>query len=666
MQVSVLGPLEVRDDHGRPLEVGGSRLRALLVRLALEPGRVVTVDALIDSLWGQAPPSGAVNALQSLVSRLRRVFADGKEPGSAGVVESRSIGYRLCVEPNQVDAHRFERLAATGRRALAAGRAVEASTLLREAESLWRGPALADLADAPFAPVAATRLDELRLAATEDRVDADLTLARHADVLAELEPLAAAHPLRERLQGQLIRSLYASGRQSDASRVLPATELAGRLPLSGSDGSDPAAGPDGLWLVELAGVTNSHDVVQAVLSAVGVREAALPERTPMEPPPPRRDAMTMLVEALAHRRALLLLDNCEHVVDAAARLADSVLAACPSLRILATSREPLAVAGEVLYTIPPLAWPPVVEPPVLSTAGVVGPPARSSAAGTVHGQQSARPAPSDILTYPAVRLFADRAAAVDPDFDVLAGNGSAVVEICRRLDGMPLAIELAAVKVRALSVTQIAARLDDRFRLLTGGSRTALARHQTLRAVIEWSWELLDEPERILARRLAVFPGGVTVEAAEQICADGGAGPVPLPAYDVLGTLGALVDKSLLETVVDDGTGDGVRYRMLETVRAYAAERLDEAGETDRLHAAHAGYFTVLAETAEPLLRSASQLEWMARLRAEQGNLLAALRWAIDSRNADIGVRLCAAILWFWFIHGNRTESIALVDEVLL
>ncbi|SFH53255.1 Predicted ATPase [Actinopolymorpha cephalotaxi] len=771
----MLGPLELRDDDGRPVEIGGSRLRALLIRLALHPGAIVTVEALIDGLWGEEPPSGALNALQSLVSRLRRALPSGG-PGAA-LIQSHPAGYRLAVAPDHVDAHRFERLAARGRAALAAGEYAEAAAVLRTAEDLWRGPALADAVDAPFAEAAAARLAALRLSATEDRLEADLACGRHADALAELERLAAAHPLRERLQGQAMRALYAVGRQADALAtyervrgaladelgVDPGAELADLhlavlrqdpklLPAIGSNGSaraqepasDPDAGAEDLshdvgergeqsrtnlrvpltsfvgrdaelrslgkllteerlvtvvgsggagktrlalelaarttprpaeetWFVELAAIAEPGEVPQAVLSTLGVRDLALLASSQLTGAQletvPVRDPVTVLVEAFRAKQILLILDNCEHLVDAAAALTDRLLGACPGLRVLATSREQLGVPGERLYPIPPLGLPP--EPELAET----------NPDGPAHGL--GHPVSSDLATsdqvaaalaYPAVRLFADRAVAVRPEFEVTPDTLGSVVEICRRLDGIPLAIELAAARLRSLSVGQIAARLDDRFRLLTAGRRTVLARHQTLRAVVEWSWDLLDEPERILLRRLAVFHGGATLEFAELICADdvdcAGDSDAPaaaggdLPRDAVLDVLAALVDKSLVDAVLDrprggfgdTGTGE-VRYRLLETVRAYGLERLTEAGESQAMHAAHAQCFARLVEEGVPYLRGGLQVEWMARLRAEHDNVLAAMRTAVDSGNADLAVRLVAGFSWFWFLEGHRAAA---------
>ncbi|GAA5026212.1 BTAD domain-containing putative transcriptional regulator [Actinopolymorpha pittospori] len=715
MRVRVLGPLELRDEQGRSVEVGGSRLRALLIRLALQAHAVVTVEALIDGLWGDEAPSGAVNALQSLVSRLRRAL-----PSDGSVqVQSHPSGYRLLVDPDQVDVHRFERLAADGRATLAAGRPEEASAVLHEAEALWRGPALADATDAPFAEAAGVRLDGLRLAATEDRLEADLACGRQAEVLPVLERLAAAHPLRERLQGQLMRALYAAGRQADAlvayERVRtaladqlgvdPGTELAEvhlallrqdpdlrpavlaaasqeprsnlRTPLTSFVGREAelrslgkilaeerlvtVVGPGGAgktrlaselaggsesrrthetWFVELAAIADPAQVPQAVLSAVGVRDVALLETNQLESPS-LRDPITRLVETFGSRKTLLILDNCEHLVAAAADLADQLLGACPELRVLATSRELLGVPGERLYPIPPLGLPP-------------DPSGEGEPAPDPHvGAPASGPTcfdPSAALAYPAVRLFADRAVAVRPDFKVSAENVDAVVEICRRLDGLPLAIELAAARLRSLSVTQIADRLDDRFRLLTAGRRTVLPRHQTLRAVVEWSWDLLEEPERVLLRRLSVFHGGATLELAEEICSDD-----QLPREGVLDVLAALVDKSLVEAVVDDA-GEA-RYRLLETVRAYGQERIAEAGERVAVMTAHARCFTRYAETASVQLRGPNQLVWLARLRAEHQNVVAAIRTSVEIQSADLAVRLVAAFSWFWFLQGHRSES---------
>ncbi|MBB5135085.1 putative ATPase/DNA-binding SARP family transcriptional activator [Thermocatellispora tengchongensis] len=699
MRFGVLGTTEALLDDGRRLPVGGPGVRALLAMLLLGAGRVVTAEHLIDGLYGADPPAGATNALQSHVSRLRQVLKAGPV-----AVEYHAAGYRLAVDPGDVDAHRFERLAERGRAARAAGEHAEAAALLREALALWRGPALADVRDAPFAAAQAVRLEELRLAALEDRAEADLALRgvpgseRHGALVAELRDLVAAHPLRERLRGQLMRALHAEGRRAealevfeDARRLLadelgadPSAELAAvHLAILRADGgpvtspgASPGAeeagrrrglpeqltsfvgradelervgkllaearlvtltGPGGagksrlaieaaarargeVYFAALATLAEGREVPQAVLAALGLRERGI--QWPAGEQPPAQDVTERLVAALADREALLVLDNCEHVVDAAARLADRLLGACPGLRVLATSREALGITGESLCPVPPLPLP----------APGAGP---AEAAGS-----------------PAVRLFADRAAAVSPGFRVDAATVADVVRVCRTLDGLPLAIELAAARLRALRLADVADRLDDRFRLLSRGSRTAQPRHQTLRAVVAWSWDLLDPAERVMAGRLTVFPGGATLEAVARVCG--------LPAYEAEELLTGLVEKSLVEAA------EG-RYRMLETIRAFCAERLGESGEGEeaRLRRAHAAYYLELAETAAPRLHTGEQLTWLARLTAERDNLFAALRWAVAERATEIGLRLVVNLSAYWWLRGMRGEAAPLAAALL-
>jgi len=414
-----------------------------------------------------------------------------------------------------------------------------------------------------------------------------------------------------------------------AGKTRLAIELA--VLLSGESAAAGASGaPDGcpVTMVELTRVTDPGDVPYAVLHALGIRHSPVLGHAGGGQIAATADPMQRLMAALAERRDLLILDNCEHVVAAAAALADEVLAGCPGVRVLVTSREPLRITGEALWPVPPL---PV--PPAPGDGGS-----------------------SQIAGYAAVRLLADRATAVRPDFRVDEAAAGDVARICRALDGMPLAIELAAARLRTLSAAQLAERLDTRFELLTGGSRTAVPRHQTLRAVVDWSWELLSEPEQVLARRLATFPGGATLTAAEQVCQD-----AALPAEAVLPAVFGLVEKSFL-TVDENGEP---RYRMLETLRAYCAERLAEAGEEDQARRAFATHFLQLAETADPMLRGSQQHIWMRRLAAEQDNIHAALRWAIDRRDAALALRFGQALGWFWLLRGQRRESGALAREIL-
>ncbi|SHM96448.1 BTAD domain-containing putative transcriptional regulator [Cryptosporangium aurantiacum] len=710
MEIGLLGAVEIRAD-GAPVPIGGQRLRAVLARLALDAGRLVTADALVDAIWGDDPPGGAVNALQSLVSRLRRALPDG-------AVESVPAGYRLAIDADAVDALHFEKLATAGRRALESGNTAGAATTLREALALWRGPALADVGDAPFRPAAVTRLEHGRLGALEDRIHADLALGRHTDVIPELEALTAEHPLRERPHAQLVLALGGASRQADAlavydrirrrladelgvdpgpvlaaahatvlgapttraatlapgppvaaerapradgrirgnlrpqlnsfvgrrTELTAVTELltaerlvtligpggAGKTRLAEETGARLAdRSPGGVWMVALAPVGDGSELPQTVLTSLGRRQVGLLDRSrPGIDPPVPPDVYGILTNALSAGPTLLLLDNCEHLVEPVAELAHTLLLDCPELRILATSREPLGVPGERLHPVPSLDAPPP---------------------GSLTPAQAAR--------YPAVQLLVDRAAAVRPGFALNPGNVAAVVEICRRLDGMPLALELAAARLRSLSPEQLADRLGDRFRLLTGGSRTALPRHQTLRAVVAWSWELLSVPEQVLWRRLSQSPAGATLEAAEQVCADD-----ELPAAHVLETLASLVDKSLVELVADV---DPPRYRMLETVRAFGAERLEDAGETARIRDAQLAYYLDLVESVEPRLRGPEQAIWTARLGLEYENITASLRWAVDQRLAEPAVRMVSALTWYLAVRGAHEEASRWSNAVL-
>ncbi|WP_093172785.1 BTAD domain-containing putative transcriptional regulator [Sinosporangium album] len=689
MRFGILGSTEVRRAEGRPVQVAGTRLRGLLVMLLLDAGRVVPVDRLIDGLYGEAPPVRAANALQSQVSRLRALL------GGDCAIERTPAGYRLEAGLDDVDVHRFARLVGEGRRALADGDPRRAATALGEALELWRGPALADVLEVPFAEPHARRLSELALAAREDRVEAELRAAelggaptgaagsgrmagQGSALVDEIRAVLAEHPLRERLWGQLMRALALTGRVAealaayeDARTVLaeklgasPSPDLAAvhmaLLRGQGPQRAAPAAasgvraqltsfigrhdeiararwllkerrlvtmiGPGGagktrlatevatvldgpqVCFVEFAPLSSGVDVPQAVLAAIGDDRATLPLG---------RDSVDRVLDMLRHRSAVLILDNCEHVVHEAAHLADAVLAACPSVTILATSREQLGITGEVLLPVHPLAMPP---------EGV----------------------PLDQATdYDAVRLFADRAAAVRPGFTLDLGNLHHVVSICRTLDGLPLAIELAAARTRSMPVATVADKLNDRFRLLTGGSRTALPRHRTLHAVVAWSWDLLDERERSLARRLSVFASGATLEQAERVC--GG---------DIVDTLAALVDKSLV------GEVDG-RYRMLETIRVFCAGRPVEAGEEAEFRHAHAQCFLDLVEKAEPHLRGLDQVTWIQRLIEAHEDIHAALRWAIESGDVETALRLVAGLAWYWWLRGLRQQGRETTPRVL-
>ncbi len=639
MHIGLLGELEVFDDVGNEIVVAGAKLRALLAVLALHPGRTVSVEHLVDALWGEEPPAAVRNGLQGLVSKLRRVL------GSADVVAMRGDGYVLDLPADAIDVGRFEHCVADGRATAAAGDLPGAVSLFSRADALWRGDALADFAYDDFAAAAITRLSDDRLAAIEERIELELQLGLHQRVVGELEVLVAAHPLQEVLRGQLMLALYRAGRQADAlhafqdGRRLLGEELglepgpalrrlesailthdptldhetspaqtpaamnpgipAALTPLVGRDselrdlrqlfaeqrlltlvgpggvgktrlaielgrsGAEGSAG--GGYLVELAPVGDPAGVPAAIAAALGV-------------PDPAR-----LAESIGERQVVVVLDNCEHVIGAAAEAAEGLLRQCPGLRLLATSREGLRIGGETIWPVPPLA------------------------------------------TEDAVQLFVTRAeasgAVIEPQSE------DRIADICARLDGLPLAIELAAARARAFPIAQIADRLNDRFRLLTGGSRTALPRQQTLRAVVEWSYELLFDDERRVFERLSVLPGGGDLATAEVVCADDSIDPA-----DVGDHLRALVDKSLVAVVSVDA---GVRYTQLQTLAQYGRERLTERGDAARVRDAMAAHFARLCARSAEAYTGDVQRTWLRAIDQEHDNLRAALDWAVARGDAE-------------------------------
>ncbi|MFI5974767.1 BTAD domain-containing putative transcriptional regulator [Streptomyces sp. NPDC051452] len=670
----LLGTTQAIRPDGTAVPVGGARLRALLSVLALRAGRTVPVGVLVDEVWDAGPPADAAGALQALVGRLRRALG-------AAAVASVDGGYRLTAAPDDIDLVRFDRLTADGLRALADGDAPKAAAVLDEALSLWQGPALADL---PGHTAEAARWESRRLDALRAWHAAALALGQAEQALPELTALCEGHPLDEPLQALRLRALRDAGRPAQAlagyeevRRLLadrlgsdPGPELralhaellteappdaqpaprAGNLPARltsfvgrESDieavGADLAAArlvtllgpggagktrlsqetaeavrhtaPDGVWLAELAPVDDPAAVPQAVLTAIGARETLLHGAgvDGMRAVADRHDPVERLVEHCARRRMLIILDNCEHVIEAAARLTERLLARCPELTVLATSREPLGVPGELVRPVEPLPEP------------------------------------------VALRLLAERGAAARSGFRVEDDPG-ACAEICRRLDGLPLAIELAAARLRMLTPRQIADRLDDRFRLLTSGSRTVLPRQQTLRAVVDWSWDLLATDERDVLSRLSVFAGGCDLAAAEAVC-----GPAALDA------LGSLVDKSLV--VAAPAPGNGMRYRLLETVAEYAAERLDETGGRADAERAHLTYYRELARTTDPLLRGPEQRAAIERFQLEYENLRTALRHAVTLGDEQEGLCLVLSLVWYWQMRDLRIECRGWCQEVM-
>ncbi len=708
MRFGVLGPLVVWDDDGEAVKVPEVKVRALLADLLVHDGDPVSADRLIHDLWGDQPPAKPAGALQARVSQLRRVL--GRDQ-----VVRQPPGYllRLDGDADDVDAARFRALVAEAR---PLRDPYARAALLTEALDLWRGPAYADFADKEFVRGAAQRLAEQRLSVLEEQAEARLEAGDQVLLTGELADLVAQHPLRERLRAIQMRALYLSGRQSEAltsygdlrSRLVgelgvdpspelsalhqavlrqdpgltpaptapgtggharpsphsrlhsnlpvPLTPLIGRrqvlthlspllgttrlVTLTGPGGvgktrlavaaaSAVGAGahigelPDGIWLVEFAGIRAGApaDLAQVVAATLGIRDdapSALPGTGSSAPSPVHR-----LAAALRDRRTLLVLDNCEHVVDAAAELVALLLRTAPGLRVLATSQEPIGLAGEAVFLVEPLQ------------------------------------------TADAVRLFMERAAASTPGFslDPDASDPSdrdTAAEICRRLDGIPLALELAATRVRALGVRELAARLGDRFKVLTSGQRGAPARQQTLRAMIDWSWELLSAPERIVLRRLSTYSDGCDLDAAEAVCAGEG-----VAREEVLDLVTRLVDRSLV-VVVDGPTGH--RYRLLESVAAYATERLHEMEDLSAVRDRHLRHYLALAERAEPQLRGAGQQPWLARLDAEAGNLRAALDEAVRraaTGEADEAARLATALSWWWLLRGRLAEARRSVWAVL-
>jgi predicted ATPase/DNA-binding SARP family transcriptional activator len=696
VEIGILGPLEVRLD-GRAVDLAGSRLRALVTRLAAGAPSVVSLAELVDALWPAGPPADPVNALQSLVSRVRRAV------GTPGAIQQMAGGYRLTVDRGAVDAVQFADLVAAGRRELHDGAPATARDLLTTGLGLWRGAPLADAGDADYAVPEVTRLQDLRVDAYADLFEAELRLGRGGEIIGDLEALVLAHPLRERLAGQLVRALAAAGRTADAlaaydrvrdrlagdlgvdpggelqevrlavlrGEIVPAaadrfgsqrrsnlrsslTSFIGRdaevarvsellatgrlVTVLGPGGAGKtrfasevtrqwiSRRSDGVWLVELAPVSDETAIAQAMLGALGQLDTRSVDRRVERH---ARPSIEHLLDVLADSDCLLLVDNCEHLIGPVATLIGVLLAGCPRLAVVATSREPLGIDGEALCVLPPLGLPP---------DGV-------TAAAAVE--------------YQSVQLLVERARAVSAGFVVDDDTVAAVTDIVRRLDGLPLAIELAAAKLRVMPVAEIATRLSDRFRLLTGGSRTAMPRHRTLRAVVEWSWDLLTPDERLLAERLAVFPAGATTESATAVCGDD-----RLARGEIADLLLSLVDKSLLTSV--DGTP--TRYRMLETIREYGADRLAERGEARAARTAHARHFAAVAAEVDPLLRTPDQLAALNILVTERDNILAALRFLVESDDPvdrAAALDLALSLSWFWTMIGANADAAEWLGRVV-
>ena len=687
MQIRLLGAFEVRDDDG-PRALGGLRQRAVLAVLAVHANEVVPIDRLVDDAWSGAAPPSAVGTLQRYVSHLRKALA-----GLPATIETRGPGYVLSVDPDCIDARRFERLIDDARAtvAITPQRSIER---IDEALDCWRGSPLADFAYEEFAQPEMTRLEELRLSAHELRIDAALDLGKYRELVPELEALVAQHPLREGFRGQLMRALHASGRRAEALRVyrdgrelmieelglepgtdlqrleqaillqdasvepveaprsaesnLPAetttfigrdadiAEVTARLDrsrlvtLTGPGGSGKTrlalrvaaeradVFPGGVWLVELGALANGELVAREVANQLGIRDES------------GADATELIAASLARRRCLVVLDCCEHLLDAVAPLVDRVLKAGDGARVLATSREPLGVSGESAWPVQPLSVPPrQVEVSSLAS----------------------------IEDFDAARLFVDRSNSM-AGYVATDRDAPAVAEVCRRLDGIPLAIELAAARTRVLTPADLASRLDDRFALLTDGARTALPRHRTLRATVEWSYDLLTPTEQAVLDRLSVFAGAFGLADAEAVCAD-----ETYSRFDVVDAVASLVNKSLVGRA--DSEAEAASYRLLDTIRQFGEERLAASPVADATHARHAAHYLMVASSTGPLVRGPHARVALDTLEVRHDDLRAALAWFLAHDRGDEAQQLAASLVWFWDTRYYTDEGRKLLDRVL-
>lgn len=668
VDLGILGPMYI-EMHGTEIQIRSPKPRALLAALIVHRGTAVSFDHLVDIVWGSTPPRDPEQALHSQMSRLRRRLSGAGRDDIHDVLATRPSGYALAVDDRQVDAGRFEALAARAEAATVADQVLE---LAKQALSLWRGPALVEF-DQAFARTEAARLDAVRVGLQAQRADALLAVGRAHDVVADLDPLVAEHVLDEHLHGRLMLALYRCGRQADALAVYRrlrdrlmsdlglepsaelrqlerdilqhSPELAGprdehatsdRRPFE--DPAETADATDGLALQGVTSFVGRGKETAAVIAAMadarlvtltglggvgktrlalrvareltdrftdGVRICDLAAVEPAEvanalattlriQPGENEATLDAVVTRLSRIETLLLLDNCEHVVEPMSHLVNRIVRQCPHVRLLATSRQPLSCPGEQVWPVRPLA----VDAP--------GAPGKG----------------------PAVDLFLDRAHAAAPEA-IRVDDLDEIADLCRRLDGLPLAIELAAARIGSLGPGDLAARLDRRFELLTSGRKTD-PRHQTLSAVIDFSYELLSPQARTLFDRLVVFAGGFTLVGAEHVCVDD-----ELASTDVAIALSELVDQSL---VVTERTGPHARYRLLETMRVYATSKLADTAAVWRTR--HARHFADLAREAEAGLRDGEVTRWVTVLDTEFANLRAAFRWAVADADLTLALDL--------------------------
>jgi predicted ATPase/DNA-binding SARP family transcriptional activator len=669
LTVMVLGPLEVRRD-GRPLPVPSGKTTEVLVRLALDAGQLVPAERLIDDLWGDAGTGR--NTLQSKVSQLRRALGD------PALVSGGRRGYTLEIDPARVDALRVASLAATTSAARRSGDATAALEAATEALALFRGEVLAEAGDGGWLQPHRSRMGELRLGLLEDQAAARVDLGAGAEVIADLEWLVGQHPLREGLWSSYITALYRGGRQADAlaacrrvrqvlveelgiepGRALRELELEILRQGATLDAASPAPGTAAPALVvgnlptlstPLVGRADDLAAVGRLLgrgrlvtlagpAGVGKTRTALEAVRPLRPAGgvwlirleaadatssiPRMVAEALqlsggeqtLLGRLAGAETVLVLDNCEHVLDGVAEVATRLLDHAPPLRILATSQAPLGLDGEATYVLDPLPLP------------------------------------------DSVALFADRAARMRRRFALDEDTTATVEAVCRSLDGLPLAIELAAARVKSLSVQEIARRLDDRFALLQDPTSRRPARRRALAAAIAWSYDLLFPDDQRGLWALSCFTGGAPLAAAEQVLTALG-----VPGAAAVDVIGRLADRSMLSVeTADDGT---TRYRLLDSIRAFAGDRLEDAGLADDAAAAHAAWFAEAAERCAATVRGRAQPDCLALVRAERANIDAALAWTAG-HDPRLGLRLANGFGWTWVVLGDGVAGAARVRAAL-
>jgi predicted ATPase/DNA-binding SARP family transcriptional activator len=679
MEFRVLGPLEVWEGQ-RQLPLGGAKQRALLAILLINANRLVTPARLIEFMWGDQPPAAAANTIQVYVANLRRIIEPTRKPGSSNqVLVWRPPGYEFHVQATQVDSLRFESLVHEADSAREVQQWELAAVRLRSALALWRGPALAEFTSEQFALAEIARLQELRMRALEDRIDADLNLGRGGEILPELEALVTEHPLRERLCGQLMLALYRSGLQAQASDVYhrtsrrladelgmqpspaleelfrdilrharhlegraggpargnlpqPLTSFVGRAPelaelirrletvrlltLTGAGGIGKTrlaielalrvsrSFPEGQWLVDLSPISDPALIPQAVATELKVQEQR------------GRPLADTIAAYLGTRRALLVLDNCERLLEGSAEFALAVLNSCSELKLIATSRERLGISGEQVWQVAPLAVP------------------------------DSSLTPADVQRVESVLLFIDRANLACPRFTLTETDAPTLIQICKRLDGIPLAIELAAARMSSLSPLEIADLLDDRWKLLATEARGRPARHQTMRAALQWSHHLLDKEERLLFRRLSVFSGGFDIDSVSAVCAS------PRGRFDPTQVLERLVEKSL---VLRDGRHRN-RYRVLETIREFAASQTTAARERRELSRKHSEHFLALVQAHGTKLRSRGAIDHLAMLDRNIDNIRAALEWT-SSNDRELLAKMVVGLHSYWTSRCSFREA---------